>query len=84
MYAAVYRLAFDGHVGRSRVRNPAPLYFFSCFMFSFLCFPNFFIYTPMEVVSPVGMFIQQCTRLLLMLLFFIHPNKRTDVVLSVG
>ena len=27
MYAAVYRLAADGHVSRSRVRNPAPLYF---------------------------------------------------------
>ena len=37
MYTTVYTLAFDGHVGRSRVRNPAPLYFFSCFMFSFLC-----------------------------------------------
>ena len=56
-YTAVYTLASDGHVGRSRVRNPAPLYFFSCFMFSFLCFPFFFIYTPMEVVSPVGMFV---------------------------
>ena len=57
MYTAVYTLAADGHVGSSRVRNPAPLYFFSCFMFSFLCFPFFFIYTPMEVVSPVGMFV---------------------------
>ena len=56
MYTAVYTLASDGHVGRSRVRNPAPLYFFSCFMFSFWCFP-FFVYTPMEVVSPVGMFV---------------------------
>ena len=37
MYTAVYTLASDGYVGRSRVRNPAPLYFFSCFMFSFLC-----------------------------------------------
>ena len=37
VYTAVYTPAADGHVGRSRVRNPAPLYFFSCFMFSFLC-----------------------------------------------
>ena len=57
MYTAVHTLAPDGHVGRSRVRNPAPLYFFSCFMFSILCFRFFFIYTPMEVVSPVGMFV---------------------------
>ena len=86
MYTAVYTLASDGHVGRSRVRNPAPLCFSSCFMFSFLCFPFFFIYTPMEVVSPVGMLVYTAvyTLLLLMLLFFIHPNKRTDVVLSVG
>ena len=26
VYTAVYTLAGDGHVGRSRVRNPAPLY----------------------------------------------------------
>ena len=32
-----YTFASDGHVGRSRVRNPAPLYFFSCFMFLFFC-----------------------------------------------
>ena len=38
MYTAVYTLASDGHVGRSRVRNPAPLYFFSCFyVFIFVC-----------------------------------------------
>ena len=29
---------------RSRVRNPAPLCFFSCFMFSFLCFPFFYLH----------------------------------------
>ena len=57
VYTAVYTLAADGHVGRSRVRNPAPLNFFSCFMFPFLCFPFCFIYTPMKVVSPVGMFV---------------------------
>ena len=57
VYTAVYTLASDGHVGRSRVRNPAPLYFSSCFMFSFLCFRFCFIHTPMEVVSPVGMFV---------------------------
>ena len=85
MYTAVYTLASDGHVGRSRVRNPAPLYFFSCFMFSFLCFPFFFIYTPMEVVSPVGMFVYTAVYTLAADVdFFIHPNKRTDVVLSVG
>ena len=28
MRFASYTLAFDGHVGRSRVLNPAPLYFF--------------------------------------------------------
>ena len=32
-------------------------FFFPCFMFSFLCFPFFFIYTPVEVVSPGGMFV---------------------------
>ena len=48
MYTTVYTLAFDGHVGRSRVPDPAPLYFSLCFMFSFLCFFFFFIYTPME------------------------------------
>ena len=31
MYTAVYTLASDGNVGRSRVRNPAPLYFFFVF-----------------------------------------------------
>ena len=44
MYTTVYTLAFDGHVGRSRVRNPAPLYFSSCLMLSILCFPFFFFY----------------------------------------
>ena len=37
VYTAVYTLAGDGHVGRSRVRNPAPRYLISRFMFSFLC-----------------------------------------------
>ena len=78
MYAAVYRLAFDGHVGRSRVRNPAPLYFFSCFMFSFLCFPNFFIYTPMEVVSPGGMFVYTAVYMLLMELQPAQPKKEKN------
>ena len=45
------------HEGSSRVRNPAPLYFCKCSLFSFWCFPFFFKYTPMEVVSPVGMLI---------------------------
>ena len=44
MYTAVYTLASDGHVGRSRVQNPAPLNFFSCFMFSFLCFSFFYLH----------------------------------------
>ena len=37
MYTAVNTLAADGHVGTSRVRNPAPHHLFSSFMFSFLC-----------------------------------------------
>ena len=39
--------------------------FFVILVFSFL----FFNYTPMEVVPPVGMLVQQRTRLLLMVLF---------------
>ena len=57
MYTTVYTLAFDGHVGRSRVLNPAPLYFCKCLLFSFWCFPFFLNYTPMEVVSPVGILV---------------------------
>ena len=37
MYTAVYTLAADGHVGSSPVRNPAPRYLISRFMFSFWC-----------------------------------------------
>ena len=51
MYTAVYTLASDGHVGRSRVRNPAPLYFFPCFMFSFLCFPFFLSTRPWRLCA---------------------------------
>ena len=48
-------------------------------------FSIFFIYTPMEVVSPVGMFVYTAVYTLAADVdFFIHPNKRTDVVLSVG
>ena len=56
MYTAVYTLASDGHVGRSRVRNPAPLCFFHGLCFHFCVF-LFFIYTPMEIVSLVGVFV---------------------------
>ena len=39
----------------------------------------------MEVVSPVGMFVYTAVYTLAADVdFFIHPNKRTDVVLSVG
>ena len=77
MYTAVYTLASDGHVGRSRVRNPAPLYFFSCFMFSFLCFPFCLSTRPWRLCALlVCLFTQQCTRLLLMELFLIHPKRR--------
>ena len=41
----------------SRVRNPAPLGCVPCLLFSFWCFSFFFNYTPMEVVSPVGMLV---------------------------
>ena len=37
MYTTVYTLAFDGHVGRSRVLNPAPLYFFETYHQSNWC-----------------------------------------------
>ena len=37
MYTTVYTLAFDGHVGRSRVLNPAPLYFFDTYHQSNWC-----------------------------------------------
>ena len=56
MYTAVYTLAADGHVGSSRVRNPGPLYFFHVLCFHFCVF-LFFIYTPMEIMSPVGVFV---------------------------
>ena len=36
-YTTVYTLAFDGHVGRSRVLNPAPLYFFETYHQSNWC-----------------------------------------------
>ena len=45
------------HDGSSRVRNPAPLYFCKCLFFHFGVFLFFFNYTPMEVVSPVGMLV---------------------------
>ena len=51
-----YRLAADGHVGTSRVRNPAPVFFIMFYVFFFV-FSFLFIYTPMEVVCPVGMFV---------------------------
>ena len=41
----------------SRVRNPAPLYFVNVYCFHFGVFLFFFNYTPMEVVSPVGMLV---------------------------
>ena len=56
VYTAVYTLAADGHVGRSRVRNPAPLILFHVLCFHFC-------------VSCIFLFIQQCTRLLVILLF---------------
>ena len=78
----------------SRVRNPAPLAFVSCYIFIYilfvlylyLCFHFsvflfFFNYTPMEVVLPVGMLV--ITGVLLMVLFLIHP-RRTDVGFNVG
>ena len=56
MYTAVYTLASDGHVGRSRVRNPAPVCLIHVLCFHFCVF-LFFIYTPMEIMSPVGVFV---------------------------
>ena len=77
MYAAVYRLAADGHVGRSRVRNPAPLYFLIMFYVFFFMFSFLFIYTPMEVVCPVGMFVYIAVYMLAAdKLFLIHPKRR--------
>ena len=57
VYTAVYTLAGDGDVGRSRVRNPAPRYLISRFMFSFLC-----------ATHTRYACIQQCTGLILMVM----------------
>ena len=72
MYTAVHTLAADGHVGRSRVRNPAPRYLISSFMFSFLCATHTRYTrtikgkTPTKKKKTRDTCIQQCTRLLLM------------------
>ena len=42
MYTTVYSLAFDGHVGRSRLPDPAPLYFLHVLCFHFCVFLLFF------------------------------------------
>ena len=72
MYTAVYTLAADGHVGRSRVRNPSPRYLISRFMFSFLCAIHTRYARTVKGNIPItktkirDAYIQQCTRLLLM------------------
>ena len=49
MYTAGYTLAGDGHVGGSRVRNPAPRYVMSRFMSSFL-----YVYTAVYTLAADG------------------------------
>ena len=61
-----------------------PLFFIMLYVVLFV-FSFLFIYTPTEVVCPVGMFVYTAVYTLVAdVLFFKHPNKRTDVVLSVG
>ena len=80
MYAAVYRLAADGHVvGRSRVRNPAPLGCVSCFIFIFIFIFIififiFFIISKKKIIPGVG-----ALYFLLLLLFLFFWQLTTDM-----